>query len=310
MVRRFLLGASLLLASACASGDKIDRQFDTHVARPAYSQNGPVVLFDEAHHNVHTARKSYRPFSELIESDGYRVERGRGRFTAGALSKASVLIIAAALGNNERNDDPAFEESECDAIRDWVRGGGALLLIVDHYPTGDAAEVLARRIGVQLSKGVVEDSVSYEPTFDSTHIVYSRERGNIGTHPITEGRDASERVSRVLTLTGEAIYAEPPAVAFLPLSPSAVSRPAEPSVEKRGGDVIVSVMYGDGVAVPGWSQGLAMEFGRGRIVVLGEAAMLSARLHRFDGRPIGMNTPGYDNRQLALNIMHWLTRVL
>ena len=53
-----------------------------------------------------------------------------------------------------------------------------------------------------------------------------------------------------------------------------------------------------------------MEFGRGRVVVLGEAAMLTARLHRFDGRPIGMNTPGYDNRQLALNIMHWLTRLL
>jgi hypothetical protein len=38
--------------------------------------------------------------------------------------------------------------------------------------------------------------------------------------------------------------------------------------------------------------------------------MLSAQLHRFDKRPIGMNVSGYDNRQLALNIMHWLTRLL
>ncbi len=53
-----------------------------------------------------------------------------------------------------------------------------------------------------------------------------------------------------------------------------------------------------------------MEFGKGRVVVLGEAAMLTARLHRFDGSPIGMNTPGYDNRQFALNVMHWLTRRL
>lgn len=74
--------------------------------------------------------------------------------------------------------------------------------------------------------------------------------------------------------------------------------------------MIVKVGYGDPVSVPGWSQGLALEIGKGRVVVLGEAAMLTARLHRFDGRPIGMNTAGYDNRQLALNIMHWLTRLL
>jgi len=28
------------------------------------------------------------------------------------------------------------------------------------------------------------------------------------------------------------------------------------------------------------------------------------------GLPVGMNVPGYDNRQLALNIMHWLSRLL
>ena len=62
--------------------------------------------------------------------------------------------------------------------------------------------------------------------------------------------------------------------------------------------------------VPGWSQGLALELGKGSVVVLGEAAMLTARFSGYDGRRIGMNTPGYDNRQLALNIMRWLTRAL
>jgi hypothetical protein len=38
--------------------------------------------------------------------------------------------------------------------------------------------------------------------------------------------------------------------------------------------------------------------------------MLSAQLHRFDGRAIGMNVPGYDNKQLALNIVRWLTLAL
>ncbi len=299
-----------LVVAGCSSGDKVDASFDTRVANPAYASDGPRVLFDEAHHNVHRARRSYRPFVELIESDGYRVSRGTSAITPGALDDYAVFVIGAALGDNERNDDLAFSDAECDAIRDWVSGGGALLLITDHYPTGHAVENLATRFGVQMNKGVAEDSVHFEPEFDPTHIVFSIENGGIVPHPIVEGRDTSERVRRVVTFTGQAIFAPPPAAAFLALSSAAVGRPAKPVVERRGGDVIVNVGYGDATAVPGWSQGLAFEYGKGRVVVYGEAAMLTARLHRFDGKPIGMNTAGYDNRQLALNTMRWLTRQL
>ena len=54
-----------------------------------------------------------------------------------------------------------------------------------------------------------------------------------------------------------------------------------------------------------------MKFGKGRVIVMGEAAMLSAQLIT-GSRPIkfGMNRVGTDNRQLALNIMHWLSGLL
>ena len=58
----------------------------------------------------------------------------------------------------------------------------------------------------------------------------------------------------------------------------------------------------------GTAQGLALSVGKGRAVVLGEAAMLTAQVNERE--PFGMNTPGNDNRQLALNIMHWLSRRL
>jgi hypothetical protein len=45
-------------------------------------------------------------------------------------------------------------------------------------------------------------------------------------------------------------------------------------------------------------------------VVLGEAACLSAQLVAGGKKPFGMNVPGIDNRQLALNVMHWLSRLL
>jgi len=59
-----------------------------------------------------------------------------------------------------------------------------------------------------------------------------------------------------------------------------------------------------------------LSFGQGRIVVLGEAALLSAQILRFtDGNQqrdtkIGMNVAGNDDRQVALNIVHWLSRLL
>ena len=54
-----------------------------------------------------------------------------------------------------------------------------------------------------------------------------------------------------------------------------------------------------------------MTFGKGRVVAAGEAGMFGAtgpvpgRKTRF-----GLNVPGNDNRQFALNILHWLSRLL
>jgi hypothetical protein len=35
--------------------------------------------------------------------------------------------------------------------------------------------------------------------------------------------------------------------------------------------------------------------------------MLSAQISGAEKRPMGMNVPGYDNKQYALNLMHWLS---
>ena len=67
--------------------------------------------------------------------------------------------------------------------------------------------------------------------------------------------------------------------------------------------------YGEPGPAKGNSQGLALEWGKGRVVILGEAGMLRAE-PPHDGMVMGMNVPGYDNRKLALNIMHWLSRLI
>ena len=52
------------------------------------------------------------------------------------------------------------------------------------------------------------------------------------------------------------------------------------------------------------------------MVVLGEAAMLTAQIIRFPDQPdrapvrFGLNTEGHDDQQFALNLAHWLSRLI
>ena len=80
-------------------------------------------------------------------------------------------------------------------------------------------------------------------------------------------------------------------------------------------EITVHPLAADGpapqVSAAGRAQGLAFKFGKGRVVVIGDADMLSALFGGAAGKePIGMNYPGIENRQLTLNIMHWLSGLL
>ncbi|HEX2270403.1 MAG TPA: hypothetical protein VHH35_12740, partial [Pyrinomonadaceae bacterium] len=133
----------LFLTCAALAQQLPDPEFNTSVENPAYQRSGPRVMFDEAHHNFHTADGRYKPFVDLLVQDGYQVIRNRKPFTKASLASFKVLVIANALGAEEMDDDgsdqPAFTEEEVQAVYDWVHGGGALLLIADHAPFGAAA---------------------------------------------------------------------------------------------------------------------------------------------------------------------------
>jgi hypothetical protein len=289
-----MVAGALNVGGGGGGGQRSDPNFDTKVARPAYTAEHPRVLFDEAHHNFHTTDGRYKPFAQLMASDGYRVIPNKDRFTGEVLARGDVLVIANALGAEGMGQagaaNSAFTEAECDAVRDWVRAGGSLLLITDHAPFGSAAESLARRFDVGMSKGYTSDPKNSEG--GETSLVFTRTNNLLGAHPITEGRDDSERVNRVQTFTGQSLKGPAGSVAILKLGDTAFDE----------GD--------DGKPTPaaGRAQGVAFAFGEGRVVVLGEAAELSAQL--IGTERFGMNVPGLDNRRMALNIMHWLSGVL
>ncbi|MCC7000503.1 MAG: hypothetical protein IT357_00005 [Gemmatimonadaceae bacterium] len=146
-----------------------------------------------------------------------------------------------------------------------------------------------------MSQGFTE-AANADPTGrDPGQLVYSVENGLLGTHPITHGRNDSERVRRVVTFTGQSLKTDD-GTALLVLGDSAIDYvPPPPSFTAR--------------SASGRSQGVALARGAGRVVVLSEAAVLTAQLDE-NGNPFGMREGENDNAHFALNIMHWLSRLL
>lgn len=290
----------LLSCSFASAQQTADPKFDARVDKPTFTKNYPRVLFDEAHNNAETTSGRYKPFADLLFNDGYHFAVNRQTFTKASLATHKILIIVNPLGvedvDDEGADGPAFTTAECDAVNDWVRGGGALLLIADQAPFASATETLAVRLGIDMSKGRTIDPANTDKESETPGVlVYSRENHLLAESSITSGRNDTERVNRVLVFSGQSLKGPQGSDAFLKLADTAVDEIAPPG--KSG-------------SAAGRAQGVAFRLGKGRVVVLGDATMLSAQLTGSDNQPVGMNVANIDNRQLALNIMHWLSGML
>jgi hypothetical protein len=313
----------LLLSTGIYAQQMADPNFKSSVERPAYTQSHPTLMIDEAHSNFHTAEGRYKPFADLLRSDGYQVIRGTKKFQKKELKGVRVLLISNATAPDATDEasGPAFTEEECDVVRDWVRAGGSLLLIADHTPYGSAAENLGKRFGVDMGKGFVFDFVNSEAMPLIT--VFSRENGLLGTHALLQGRNPTEEVKRVVAFTGQSLSVPEGATALMKLGPAAYESLSEQELQA------VFTMDSQGKItqknenltaharlVAGRAQGIAMKFGKGRLVVMGEAAMFSAQLILYkegdkeQELKMGMNVPGNDDRQFAINVMHWLSGLL
>jgi hypothetical protein len=218
----FALALLVSVQSGAIAQQFADPAFDATVERPAFTERHPLVLVDEAHHNFHTVGGRYRPFAELIKNDGYDVAPNTKKFTADALKDCAILVVANAQGapamRSPEASNPAFEPAECDAVHNWVRAGGSLLLIADHHTWGPSNERLATRLGVEVGKSSTFDPANSETGLPG-QLNFTRVNKLIGDHPILTGRDGSERVDRVLTFDGQSLKGPPGAVALLKLFP-------------------------------------------------------------------------------------------
>jgi hypothetical protein len=193
-----------------------------------------------------------------------------------------------------------------------VRDGGALLLIADHTPMGSAAHDLALRFGVDMGRGYVFDPQHADG--GPTTLVFSSDNGLLGNHAVLRGHSESEQVHRIVAFTGQSLSIPSGATALMRLAPSAFEVDSFPD----GMAILSSSNDPDPKTTndlhsrsdAGRAQGVALVFGRGRLVVVGEAALFSAQVLKVQGKPdlrFGMNAPGNDDKQFVLNTLHWLS---
>ncbi len=332
-MRRLLPLSLLLLACsfAPAHADQVeDSTWVPKVAKPTFTGRHVVVMIDQKHNNYFSRSTHYRAFAALLAKDGMIVAPGVQRFGPSLLKNCQVLVVADAAGAPQwsapKASAPAFYAGESDVVGKWVEEGGSLLLVVDNDPFASAMKELVGRFGVDMSYGPTVDPEHQDPeTRNPGCLLFRRDQGLIADHPIMRGRDAGERIDQVATFTGQSLTGPRGSTGLLILGPAAadlpgstgVTRTVDPEAERLT-KMDPELKSRGALPAVGRFQALAFEYGKGRVVVLGDGAMFStqkvvgdeARARGKDALRIGLNRPDLDNQQFALNILHWLTREL
>ena len=293
----FLCG--LIFPTYLMSQQIADTTYQPKIYDPAYERGtGPVIFIDEGHHNFHTKEGRYKAFAMLLERDGYTVTAYKGEFEEEELKKGKLLVISNALNelNTKKWHKPilsAFTPQEIEKVKKWVYEGGALFLIADHMPMAGAAKELAAAFEFEFTDGFVVKDKNKSPDY------FRLTDGTLKNNSITNGRNSSERVKQVVSFTGQAFRAPEDANSILTFSNEYFNLLPDTAWVFNAETIRFNA--------EGWSQGAYKKYGKGRIVVFGEAAMFTAQLSGPNKRKMGMSKKiAKENYQLLLNIIHWL----
>lgn len=288
LMSRITTAALFLLFAVAAPGfaqQVVDPDANTNVSDPAFAAGkGPVVLIDSGHAENQTLAGNYAPFGALLAHDGYVVRDFAKPISAANLAGAGVLVIAEPLNPNDPPNRPkyqstsAFTSQEIATITDWVKAGGALLMVADHPPYAGSLRPLAASFGFDIEMYAAQHVPREE--------YFSFANGGLVDGPLTHG------LPQIQTFYGAAFTAPSAATPLLRFDKSwtmlVTDKPPRPMT---GSDL----------------RGATLAVGKGRVVLLAEAGAWSAQLAGPKKHPIGFNAPGAEgNKRFIRNVVYWL----
>ena len=281
-----------------------DSSFNADVVHPKFKKGyGPKILIDAGHHNFVVELGLNKPLFDVASSDGYQIKIDSMQFTKEYLSNYNIVVIWPAMpfkfgSKNQVTDEITFTIDELDALHDWVSNGGSLLMFSEHAPIDKSVTPLFNKFGIQLSTGIVVDSLNSDtpiemPSWKYSFLKFTSKNGLLNTeHPITKGEKKNERISNILTYGGGGLTGDG-YTNILKLSNSAM-------IKKWNGTMPTGTPN---------SQCLAGNVGKGKLVALGDVNGFTAMFIKSGGYKLsaGMQVSGYDWKQFVLNTLHWLS---
>ncbi|MGB0177246.1 MAG: nuclear transport factor 2 family protein [Owenweeksia sp.] len=270
-----------------------DTTYQSGLPKTFPDDNGPCVCIDAAHTNLHTIESNFKPFALLLREHGYQVKGINTIFSSKAsFGDCRVLVISNALHSSNQGSwqlptPSAFTKEEISTLEQWVKDGDSLWLIADHMPFAGAAKELAARFGFDYSNGFAQ---MVKGTNGNDH--FSKEQGTLEEHETTA------EVPYVVSFTGSAFRYPEKAEPLMVFTAEDVSR--EPEVAWQFDENTKRVDLKD------YAQAALMKYGKGRLAVFGEAAMLTAQIANGQFKA-GFNSPqAPHNARFLLNVLQWL----
>ena len=278
-----------------------DTSFKPEINDPEYNEGeGPLIILDEAHNNFHKLEERFYSFGKVMRMDGYRIESGNEAFSEEFLKPVRILVIANAIHISDMEDwalpqQSAFTDEEIQAVNQWVKDGGRLFLIADHMPFPGAAEKLGASFGFEMVNGFAMREPRTRPD------KFSRENGLLQVNEITEGRKKNEKINTVSTFTGQGFKIPEGAESIITLDDHYYSLNPDTAWQFHKNTPKIDL--------DGYSQGAYMNYGKGKVVVFGEAAMFTTQIAGKKKIKMGMNSKAApENLQFLRNIIHWLDK--
>jgi hypothetical protein len=212
-----------------------------------------------------------------------------------------VLVIANPLapsnvgpGNWKLPTPSAFEDGEIDAVKTWVGDGGALFLIADHMPFAGAVSALAASFGFTFENAYAAKGDGKPPE------IFTREGNTLSDNAVTRGGGRGPAVTEVQTFVGSSFRAPAAAAPLMTLDEGwTLLYPAEAGK--------FDAQTPQRPATRADLRAAMLEYGKGRVVVVSEAALFTNQL--INGAAYGFGQPSArQDKQLLINILEWLSR--